>query len=66
MITTDCPIAPAASSFRNSQIDRALKTAERQLLVRKGKPVFASAIASAAPAGVSDDVRQALRSLSRA
>jgi Holliday junction DNA helicase RuvA len=39
------------------------KTAERLLLELKGKPVFAGAIASAAPAGVSDDVRQALLAL---
>ena len=39
------------------------KTAERLLLELKGRPVFAGAIASAAPAGVSDDVRQALLAL---
>ena len=39
------------------------KTAERLLLELKGKPVFAGAIAIAAPAGVSDDVRQALLAL---
>jgi Holliday junction DNA helicase RuvA len=39
------------------------KTAERLLLELKGKPVFAGAVASAAPAGVSDDVRQALLAL---
>ncbi|MDP1863682.1 MAG: Holliday junction branch migration protein RuvA [Thiobacillus sp.] len=39
------------------------KTAERLLLELKGKPVFAGAIASAAPAGVADDVRQALLAL---
>ena len=39
------------------------KTAERLLLELKGKPVFAGAIASVAPAGVSDDVRQALLAL---
>jgi Holliday junction DNA helicase RuvA len=39
------------------------KTAERLLLELKGKPVFAGAIASTAPAGVSDDVRQALLAL---
>jgi Holliday junction DNA helicase RuvA len=39
------------------------KTAERLLLELKGKPVFAGAIASAGPAGVSDDVRQALLAL---
>jgi Holliday junction DNA helicase RuvA len=39
------------------------KTAERLLLELRGKPVFAGAIASAAPAGVSDDVRQALLAL---
>ena len=39
------------------------KTAERLLLELKGKPVFAGAIASPAPAGVSDDVRQALLAL---
>jgi len=39
------------------------KTAERLLLELKGKPVFAGAIASAAPASVSDDVRQALLAL---
>ena len=39
------------------------KTAERLLLELKGKPVFAGAIASAAVAGVSDDVRQALLAL---
>ncbi len=39
------------------------KTAERLLLELKGRPVFAGAIASAAPAGVVDDVRQALLAL---
>lgn len=39
------------------------KTAERLLLELKGKPVFAGAIAGAAPAGMSDDVRQALLAL---
>jgi Holliday junction DNA helicase RuvA len=39
------------------------KTAERLLLELKGKPVFAGAIASMTPAGVSDDVRQALLAL---
>lgn len=39
------------------------KTAERLLLELKGKPVFAGAIASTAPAGVADDVRQALIAL---
>ena len=39
------------------------KTAERLLLELKGKPVFAGAVASAAPAGVADDVRQALLAL---
>lgn len=39
------------------------KTAERLLLELKGKPVFAGAITSSAPAGVSDDVRQALLAL---
>ena len=39
------------------------KTAERLLLELKGKPVFAGAIASAVPTGVSDDVRQALLAL---
>ena len=39
------------------------KTAERLLLELKGKPVFAGAIAAAAPAGVADDVRQALLAL---
>ncbi|WP_324779266.1 Holliday junction branch migration protein RuvA [Thiobacillus sedimenti] len=39
------------------------KTAERLLLELKGKPVFAGAIAAAGPAGVSDDVRQALLAL---
>jgi len=39
------------------------KTAERLLLELKGKPVFAGAIAGTAPAGVSDDVRQALLAL---
>ena len=39
------------------------KTAERLLLELKGKPVFAGAIASVAPVGVSDDVRQALLAL---
>jgi holliday junction DNA helicase RuvA len=39
------------------------KTAERMLLELKGRPVFAGAIASAAPAGVSEDVRQALLAL---
>jgi Holliday junction DNA helicase RuvA len=39
------------------------KTAERLLLELKGRPVFAGAIAGAAPAGVSDDVRQALLAL---
>ncbi|MDP3124093.1 MAG: Holliday junction branch migration protein RuvA [Thiobacillus sp.] len=39
------------------------KTAERLLLELKGKPVFAGAIAGVAPAGVSDDVRQALLAL---
>ncbi|KAB2317806.1 Holliday junction branch migration protein RuvA [Betaproteobacteria bacterium SCN1] len=39
------------------------KTAERLLLELKGKPVFAGAIASAAPASASDDVRQALLAL---
>ncbi len=39
------------------------KTAERLLLELKGKPVFAGTIASVAPAGVSDDVRQALLAL---
>ncbi len=39
------------------------KTAERLLLELKGKPVFAGAIASTAPEGVSDDVRQALLAL---
>ena len=39
------------------------KTAERLLLELKGKPVFAGAIASSAPAGMSDDVRQALLAL---
>ena len=39
------------------------KTAERLLLELKGKPVFAGAIASAEPASVSDDVRQALLAL---
>ena len=39
------------------------KTAERLLLELKGKPVFAGAIASTAPAGVADDVRQALLAL---
>jgi Holliday junction DNA helicase RuvA len=39
------------------------KTAERLLLELKGKPVFAGAIASAAPTGVADDVRQALLAL---
>ncbi len=39
------------------------KTAERLLLELKGKSVFAGAIAGAAPAGVSDDVRQALLAL---
>ncbi|MCA1978494.1 MAG: Holliday junction branch migration protein RuvA [Thiobacillus sp.] len=39
------------------------KTAERLLLELKGKPVFAGAIASARPAGASDDVRQALLAL---
>jgi len=39
------------------------KTAERLLLELKGKPVFAGAIAGAAPVGMSDDVRQALLAL---
>jgi len=39
------------------------KTAERLLLELKGKPVFAGAIAGVTPAGVSDDVRQALLAL---
>jgi Holliday junction DNA helicase RuvA len=39
------------------------KTAERLLLELKGKPVFAGAIATGAPAAVSDDVRQALLAL---
>ncbi|MDP1926669.1 MAG: Holliday junction branch migration protein RuvA [Thiobacillus sp.] len=39
------------------------KTAERLLLELKGKPVFAGAIAGVVPAGVSDDVRQALLAL---
>jgi Holliday junction DNA helicase RuvA len=39
------------------------KTAERLLLELKGKPVFAGAIASAEPAGVSGDVRDALLAL---
>jgi len=39
------------------------KTAERLLLELKGRPVFAGAIAGAAPGGVSDDVRQALLAL---
>mgnify|MGYP001123546909 FL=1 len=40
------------------------KTAERLLLELKGKPVFAGAIAAPeSPAGVSDDVRQALLAL---
>lgn len=39
------------------------KTAERLLLELKGKPIFAGAIAGAAPAGMSDDVRQALLAL---
>src|SRR5574340_899232 len=39
------------------------KTAERLLLELKGRPVFAGAIASAGPASVSDDVRQALLAL---
>ncbi|MHB1084468.1 MAG: Holliday junction branch migration protein RuvA [Thiobacillus sp.] len=39
------------------------KTAERLLLELKGKPVFAGAVASAVPASVSDDVRQALLAL---
>lgn len=39
------------------------KTAERLLLELKGKPVFAGAVAGAAPAGMSDDVRQALLAL---
>ncbi len=39
------------------------KTAERLLLELKGKPVFAGAIAGAVPAGMSDDVRQALLAL---
>jgi Holliday junction DNA helicase RuvA len=39
------------------------KTAERLLLELKGKPVFAGAVASATPAGASDDVRQALLAL---
>lgn len=39
------------------------KTAERLLLELKGKPVFAGAIARSAPAGVADDVRQALLAL---
>ena len=39
------------------------KTAERLLLELKGRPVFAGAVANAAPAGASDDVRQALLAL---
>ncbi|HEY9098967.1 MAG TPA: Holliday junction branch migration protein RuvA [Thiobacillus sp.] len=39
------------------------KTAERLLLELKGRPVFAGAIASTVPAGVTDDVRQALLAL---
>ncbi|MFP5419193.1 MAG: Holliday junction branch migration protein RuvA [Gammaproteobacteria bacterium] len=39
------------------------KTAERLLLELKGKPVFAGAVASAAPSGVADDARQALLAL---
>jgi Holliday junction DNA helicase RuvA len=39
------------------------KTAERLLLELKGRPVFAGAVASATPAGASDDVRQALLAL---
>jgi len=39
------------------------KTAERLLLELKGKPVFAGAIASAVPTGVTDDARQALLAL---
>ncbi len=39
------------------------KTAERLLLELKGRPVFAGALASPSPTGVSDDVRQALLAL---
>lgn len=39
------------------------KTAERLLLELKGKPVFAGAVASAAPSGMADDARQALLAL---
>lgn len=39
------------------------KTAERLLLELKGKPVFAGAVAAAAPASASEDVRQALLAL---
>ena len=39
------------------------KTAERLLLELKGKPVFAGAVAAAAPSAASDDVRQALLAL---
>jgi Holliday junction DNA helicase RuvA len=39
------------------------KTAERLLLELKGRPVFAGAVANAAPVGASDDVRQALLAL---
>lgn len=59
-----------ASAIAGQEIGRIVKvpgigkkTAERMLLELKGKPVFAGAVAQAGPAGVADDVRQALLAL---